>query len=106
MRIFRLSQRVAKNSVLLGYGAGSLGNRILKFRGSAVPAISKDTSTSGEKGITSYRNVGISLPLYATSHPRRFLVFCIGDVYFSETRVWVLAFGDFWLLFIQQLAVF
>jgi hypothetical protein len=74
VRVFRLPPGVAENSVIQGYGAGSLGNQILKFRGSAVSSISRDTSTPGEKGITSYRNVGISLPIYATSYPRRFPV--------------------------------
>jgi hypothetical protein len=32
----------------------------------ALSSVSRDTSTPGEKGITSYRNVGIS------SHPRRY----------------------------------
>lgn len=74
MRVFRLSPGAAENFVLLGYRAGSLGNQILKFRGSAVPSISRDISTSGERGITSYRNIGISLHIYATSYPRRFPV--------------------------------
>ena len=72
MRVLRLSPGVVENSVLLGYGSGSLGNQILKFRGSAVSSISSDTSTPGEKGITSYRNVGFSLPIYAASYPRRY----------------------------------
>jgi hypothetical protein len=57
---------------LLGYGAWSLGNQILKFRSSAVSSISRETSTREEKGITSYRNVGISLTIYAASYPRRY----------------------------------
>lgn len=71
-RVFRLSPGIAENSVLLGYGAGSLGNQILKFRGSAVSSISRGTSTPGEKSIMSYRNVGISLPIYVASHLRRY----------------------------------
>jgi len=73
VRVFRLSPGAPENSVLLGSRAGSLGNQILKFRGSAVPSTSRETSTSGERGITSYRKIGISLPIYATSYPRRFL---------------------------------
>ena len=72
MRVFRFSPGVADNSVLLGYGAGSLGKQILKIRGSVVPSIKREISTPGEKGITSYRNVGISLPIYAVSYPRRY----------------------------------
>jgi hypothetical protein len=37
-----------------------------------VSSISSDTSTPGEKGITLYRNVGIPLPIYAASYPRRY----------------------------------
>lgn len=92
MRVFRLSPCAAENSVLLGYGAGSLGNQILKFRGSAVPSISRDTSTSGERGITSYRNVGISLPIYTTSYPRQFLFLHRRRVLFGDeglgSRIW------------------
>jgi len=71
VRVVRLSPGVAENSVLLGCGAGSLGNQILKFPGSAVSSISRETSTPGEKSIMSYRNVGISLPIYVASYPRR-----------------------------------